>query len=483
MSVPGIIKSTAQGLFARALAFTTDFEIGHSPSSNNGVFSKTPGATPKYAINRGRRDAEKRDTLARLFINMPASRIQAFRATLTPRTQPLADVLLSGAAYGGGGGNGFIDFLLTQANENMQEKTQIVDTLTDNYVAFYSGQEPPVFDYSGVLLNTYQDDQRVWMLQLYREILRGSRLAGNNLIVNLRYDSFIVSGYMEALQLGLRGDDVDSSSFRFSLRVKRMSVFTPALGLPAVVEGAPSDKTIVQGRSPDTQRNTQRATSLTSGKPATPSASPAADPKVFTAQEDAEGIAGLVAGGLEPETAKTQWEAMKSEGQSVDVNSSQLKSDVESEGADRYREEIVPTQAQVSGPSPAEPFTPVEEVPATTAPIASVPASPIPVTEISSQPVPPSDTITIDLTTGEEVGANPVAATNDGDTGSNFYGDLTPFLKPDTPASSPGSSDPLDTSDLDDLGGRSIDELLEGGLPKGDVAPRERGTPRSSSSP
>lgn len=209
------------------------------PASGLGVFGAHPGATPKYAFNTvsKTRDAEYRETMARLYIELPNEKARArFLETVSKNSQQLASVLTSAKGTGGSGGTGFIDFLLTGAQETFQEKTQIVDTLTDNYVAFYSGREPPAFSYTGVLLNTYQDDQRVWFWRLYQEILRGSRLATRNLILHLRYDSFIVSGYMETLQMGISGDsDLSSSQFAFTIRVKRMSVFTQALGAPTLV--------------------------------------------------------------------------------------------------------------------------------------------------------------------------------------------------------------------------------------------------------
>jgi hypothetical protein len=176
--------------------------------------------------------------MARMYVELPSRTTRAsFLATVSEEARPLAEILLSGTGTAGSGGTGFIDFLLTSATENFQEKAQIVDTLTDNYVAFYSGEEPPLFQYSGVLLNTYQDDQRVWMFRLYKEILRGTRLASRNLIMKLRYDSFIVSGYMESLSMALSGEtEHTASQFTFTMRVKSMTVLTPALGSPTLLE-------------------------------------------------------------------------------------------------------------------------------------------------------------------------------------------------------------------------------------------------------
>lgn len=242
MSRPGIITGgdliNAFGTRAQRneTEFFADVTGNYAPTQRRGVYAASPGSTPKYASNRGQIKAEYENTTARLFIDLPeGKRKEQFVNSVTKRASSLARVLASGAGTGGSGSTGFIDFILTNANENFQEKAQIVDTLTDNYVAYYSGQEPPVFGYSGVLLNTYQDDQRVWMLLLYREILRGTRLAHRNLVANLRYDSFIVSGYLETLSLGLSGEtDNTASQFSFTMRVKSMQIITDALAEPTL---------------------------------------------------------------------------------------------------------------------------------------------------------------------------------------------------------------------------------------------------------
>jgi hypothetical protein len=200
-----------------------------------GIYATNPGATPKYARNRGRRDAEYSDTIARLYIELPSTlNIQDFLNGLPEETRALGEVLAHGGSTGGTGGTGFIDFAITSAQESFTEKTQIVNTLTDNYVAFYAGQEAPLFNYSGTVLNTYQDDQRVWLLRLYRDILRGTRLAQRGLIASLRYDSFIVHGYLENLVMTIQSATQMSGQFNFSFRVKEMVIHTPSLSLPTI---------------------------------------------------------------------------------------------------------------------------------------------------------------------------------------------------------------------------------------------------------
>ena len=273
MPLPGIITGGPQGnIFAR---YSKSASAPENPKVR-GVFASTPGSTAKYAVNRGARDAEYSESMARLFVEIPQGKELEFLNSVSPEARPLAKILMSGKGYGGSGGTGFVDFLLTSTAETFQEKAQIVDTLTDNYAAFYSGEEPPLFQYQGTLLNTYQDDQRVWMLTLYREILRGTRLAARNLLVHLRYDSFIVSGYMESLSLGLNGEtEHTASQFAFTLRVKRMRVITPALGGLKQVS-TPVEGSLVEDNTAATSAKPPRNGSTTTETPPTAVAAPAA---------------------------------------------------------------------------------------------------------------------------------------------------------------------------------------------------------------
>lgn len=345
MAAPGIISGGKLGQLFKSVSDSTE------PESNLGVFGRNPGATPKYAFNDpGRaRDAEYRETMARLFIEMPASRIDAFLKTVSPQTRPLAKVLTTATGSGGAGGTGFIDFLMTNAQEGFQEKTQIVDTLTDNYVAFYSGQEPPVFSYSGTLLNTYQDDQRVWMLRLYREILRGTRLASRRLIARLRYDSFIVSGYLENLVLALDGQtDHNASYFQFNMRVKRMQVITPSLGGPTVLDKNSTDNTVI-----DTNENlasTERTGVVSPTTPPTALAGPAAS---TPATINATNRQILKEKGLTDQQINDIFSLASSQSLVPETDSRELARTQSLQGTDRVSENVQGTDSDLTNPENA----------------------------------------------------------------------------------------------------------------------------------
>lgn len=193
-----------------------------------GVFGLNPLATPKYAQNSGLRDAEFRNTLARLYISladMGETQINNYLATLPPdsATQSLAKVLLGANSKGG---TGYVDFFLTSANEPFQEIMQVDKVMADDYVAFFYGTQPPQFQYSGMLLNSLQDDQRGSFARAYQTMLRGTQMARRQTLARLRYDSVIVSGVIIAQQQTLNADNEMAVPFNFTFLVKEYVVIT-----------------------------------------------------------------------------------------------------------------------------------------------------------------------------------------------------------------------------------------------------------------
>jgi hypothetical protein len=189
-----------------------------------GVFADNPLSTPKYARNRGPRDAEFRDTMARLFISLADSdptTQTAYLASLPQDAKALAQVLLGNNNHGS---SGYVDFILSQAVESFQEVMQVEKTVGDDYVAFFFGQAPPVFQYSGFLLNSLQDDQRIGFAIAYQQILRGTQLARRGALARLRYDSVIVEGMLTAKQQTLNADNEMAVPFAFSFLVKSYTI-------------------------------------------------------------------------------------------------------------------------------------------------------------------------------------------------------------------------------------------------------------------
>ena len=190
-----------------------------------GVFALHPLATPKYALGRPR-DAECKETLARIYIDLGTTddRVKQQYLQSLPsdaQTQALAQVLIGA---GQKVQTGFVDFFLTQAQESFSEKLQIDQFLGDNYVAWTFGQEPPIFSYSGNLLNSQQDDQRTGFALAYQHLLRGTSLARRGALARLRYDSVIVSGIAISTSQVLNAENELVVPFTFQFLVKEYVV-------------------------------------------------------------------------------------------------------------------------------------------------------------------------------------------------------------------------------------------------------------------
>jgi hypothetical protein len=254
-----------------------------------GVFGSNPLMTPKYARNNGTpRDAEFKDTLARLYISvsdLSDPDRSKYLATLPgdAATQALAKVLLGTNATGG---TGFIDFFLSSANEPFQEIMQVDKVLADDYVAFFYGQQPPVFQYSGTLLNSMQDDQRSGFARAYQLLLRGTQLARRGALARLRYDSVIVSGVLTAQQQQLNADNELAVPFSFSFLVKEYVVLQNAAFNKTTVQDyiqLAADSAIAALQPVNTSTNAQaNTTAVTPTTPAATSVAGAAQPTTAT---------------------------------------------------------------------------------------------------------------------------------------------------------------------------------------------------------
>ena len=205
-----------------ASGLVDDNKSGDYNRGQQGVYALHPLSTPKYADNIGSRDAEFRETLARMYISLSGAAPGTKTAYLKSlpddrRVQALAKVLTKDTV---GGNVGFIDFFLQQADESFTEKLQVDEVLSDNYVAFYFGQEPPVFQYSGTLLNSQQDDQTTGFALAYQHLLRGTSLAKRGALLRLRYDNRIVTGTINRMQTSLHAENELAVPFSFTMLVK-----------------------------------------------------------------------------------------------------------------------------------------------------------------------------------------------------------------------------------------------------------------------
>ena len=200
-----------------------------------GVYSSYPVGTPKYLRQQADRHAEYEGTMARFLLEVPKGTQQDFLKELEGDTKKIAEKLSSENGFVSG--SGYIDFLLSQANHALREKVQISETLSDNYAAFFFGQSPPMFQYSGYLYNTFQDDWTMRMYLLFQKLARGTQLARRGFMLHLKYDSIIVSGAMTNLQWSLIGGREAANDFSFGMLVRKITILYGGLSSVTSIEG------------------------------------------------------------------------------------------------------------------------------------------------------------------------------------------------------------------------------------------------------
>lgn len=220
---------------------------GNAPK---GVFATHTGATPKYNTNPN----QASESMARLMVpfSSDTARERFVKSLPDGSARNLGDALaLTGntahnepKGVGTDVGMGYVDFLLQTAQESYREKVQVVDVLSDNYIAYFFGQEPPIFSYQGMLLNTYQDDWRSAFSIIYGEILRGTKLARRRRLMTLTYDNVAVTGTIISMTQNLTADMEMAASFTFNILVKRYDVYR----LPNTEFNPPTKFTSVLGK-------------------------------------------------------------------------------------------------------------------------------------------------------------------------------------------------------------------------------------------
>ena len=197
-----------------------------------GQYSIWPFMSPKPMRQRGERGIYG-DTTARMFIEVPSRLYEKFlRSIKDPDTKKIAEKM-AGQGDGSGGGLGYIDWFLQNVTHAFTEKVQISEVLSDRYVAFFFGNQAPVFSYSGMLMNTYQDDWTMRMFRIFRDLGRGTELAKRKLSMWLRYDSMIVHGAMLNFQWSLTGGQEMACPFTFTFLVKKIDIIYGGLTDPS----------------------------------------------------------------------------------------------------------------------------------------------------------------------------------------------------------------------------------------------------------
>lgn len=109
-------------------------------------------------------------------------------------------------------------FFMLAANEVEAEKYQIVETFT-NFYAFFYGKRPPVYRYSGILL---EDPNFRWTNEfrfMYENYFRGTKAVELNATCSLRYNTRQVHGLILGMSMANQANDPKLANFSIDVLV------------------------------------------------------------------------------------------------------------------------------------------------------------------------------------------------------------------------------------------------------------------------
>ena len=121
-------------------------------------------------------------------------------------------------------GSGYIEFFLQSIDEAFEERFQIVETLGDKYAVFGIGSKPRIFNFSGALVNSKENEWRINFILMFERYLSISKLARfpsskvKNVVV-LSYDSLILEGAILNLRTNLQASNELATAFSFSMLI------------------------------------------------------------------------------------------------------------------------------------------------------------------------------------------------------------------------------------------------------------------------
>lgn len=91
-------------------------------------------------------------------------------------------------------GKGYASFLLTDVNCALEEKLQIVEVFGDAEVSYYFGRQPIMFNFSGVLIDSVDNNWFVEWMEMYSHVMRGTELARNYELLQIVLPNMSIKG-------------------------------------------------------------------------------------------------------------------------------------------------------------------------------------------------------------------------------------------------------------------------------------------------
>lgn len=125
---------------------------------------------------------------------------------------------------------GFTKFFLTGVSVQYSEKSQILTTFGDNEVVYYFGKQPVVFNLTGLIFDSMENDWFSKFITLYNQVLRGTMLAKNFALIELVLPNMKLVGTISSLshqQDSTRDTDVQFSMQFVAKEVEPLPIEIP----------------------------------------------------------------------------------------------------------------------------------------------------------------------------------------------------------------------------------------------------------------
>ena len=114
----------------------------------------------------------------------------------------------------------FNNFSLTSVNEAHGEIVKIHQNFTDGWNAFFFGEKPVVYQYSGMFIDSKEYPYYQEFMVAYEKYLAGRRCVENGMNMKMLYDGRIIDGYMLSINVGRAADTPLTKTFTFTVLVR-----------------------------------------------------------------------------------------------------------------------------------------------------------------------------------------------------------------------------------------------------------------------
>lgn len=160
-------------------------------------------------LSLARQLASKKDQESVIRLVASSQKFKADPSKLDKKISPLINVVPP-----------YTKFFLETVAEDRMEKAQVIETFGE-FIAFFFGRRPEVYNFSGRLLNSKNHDWKNDFQEMYDFFLRGTKAVENNATVLIQYDDVIAEGFLMNCHMEYHGVTNNECPFSFAMLVTR----------------------------------------------------------------------------------------------------------------------------------------------------------------------------------------------------------------------------------------------------------------------